>query len=370
MGKKISSAVLIIACACFAVVFYRYAKISGLFRSYPDADFLSAEEERSRPVYRGLNKTEKAVYTALYRGISEQQEYIPLPSEVSGDLYSKVYCILEKQEGGFFYLDSTYYTAHKIRDARVAYRNVADAAEMSEELGDKIEKAVEGSAGVADSYSKARYINDYIVTHCKYTTGESEAFASTAYGCLVEGWANCEGYAKAFDMIAAEMGLESILVTGVTNNGENHAWNQVKIGTDWYNIDVTWADDDTLGEVRRIYFLCNDEDFYVTHTPDETLFTPFECSSDEWNYYVRNGFYAGSLEEAEKIVRRELELGSRRIDIKFDSESLYYSFKNRFIEGQYIFEVMTEMGYGSDSEMSVSLTENELEHCMMLNFYY
>ena len=108
MGKKMSVAVLIIACICFAVVFGKYAKESGLFRSYPDADFLSDEEAASRPVYRRLGKPEKAVYTALYRGISEQQEYIPLPSEVDGDVYSKVYCILEKQEGGFFYLDSTY----------------------------------------------------------------------------------------------------------------------------------------------------------------------------------------------------------------------------------------------------------------------
>lgn len=368
MGKKISVAVLIIACIAFVIVFHKYAKESGLFRSYPDAGFLSEAESASRPVYKQMSKKEKAVYEALYRGISEMQEDIPLPEEVNGDLYSKVYCILEKQEGQFFYLDSTYYTAQKVRDAKVVYRTVADVEKMTAELQREIKKAVDGSAGVADGYSKVRYINDYIVSRCRYTIGADSKYASTAYGCLVEGKANCEGYAKAFDMIAAEMGLESVLITGVTYTGENHAWNQVRIGPDWYNLDVTWADTDVAGDIRRAYLLCNDKDFSVTHIPDTSLFKPFPCTSDQWNYYVRNGLYADSLEAAENILRHELTLGNRSVDLKFADDRLYYRFKSNYIDLQAIFDIMMECGYSSDGEMSVSLKENELERCMTLIF--
>ena len=45
------------------------------------------------------------------------------------------------------------------------------------------------------------------------------------------------------------MGLESQLITGITDKGENHAWNQVKVDGDWYNSDVTWADTDDGDEV-------------------------------------------------------------------------------------------------------------------------
>lgn len=368
MGKKISVAVFIIACISFVIVFSRYAKNSGLFRSYPDAVYLSDEEAASRPVYRQLNKTEKAVYAALYRGISDKQEDIPLPAEVSGELYSKVYCILEKQEGGFFYLDSSYYTAQKVRDARVIYRAASDVDEKTDALGREIKKAVDGAAGLADSYNKVRYINDYIVSHCRYTVGENSEYASTAYGCLVEGQANCEGYAKAFDMLAAEMGVESVLVTGVTNTGENHAWNQVLIGSDWYNLDVTWADTDVAGEVRRVYLLCNDKDFSITHTPDDTLFESFECGSDDWNYYVRSRLYADSLEAAEEIIRRELSSGSKSVDMKFSDKAMYYEFRSKFVEDQYVFDIMIETGMDYGNEITLSLKENEQERCMTLVF--
>ena len=62
----------------------------------------------------------------------------------------------------------------------------------------------------------------------------------------MEGEALCEGYAKAFDLLAKELDLPSVLVTGVDDSNGNHAWNQVKINGDWYNTDVTW---ENLGDI-------------------------------------------------------------------------------------------------------------------------
>ena len=55
----------------------------------------------------------------------------------------------------------------------------------------------------------------------------------------------CEGYAKAFHMLATYAGLESIYAVGMSGIGFNmggHAWNLVKINGSWYNIDLTWND--------------------------------------------------------------------------------------------------------------------------------
>ena len=40
----------------------------------------------------------------------------------------------------------------------------------------------------------------------------------------------------------------------------NHMWNYVKLGNDWYHVDVTWDDptSDRVGYVRHKYFLCSD----------------------------------------------------------------------------------------------------------------
>lgn len=365
--RKSTVALLIALCALLFIAAWRYIDATGLLRSYPKPNHLTAEEEMSRPVYEQLSGREKSVYTALYRGISEQQEYIPLPYELDGDEYSKIYCILEKQEAEFFYLDAVYYTAAKVRDARVVYRDLDTVDMQKKKLSEEVKKAVDGAVN-SDDYYLARYINDYIVNNCRYITGEDRDYASTAYGCLVEGEANCEGYAKAFDLLAAELGLKSALITGTTDSGENHAWNQVKVGTNWYNIDVTWADTDGFGDMRKMYFLCDDATFEKSHIADTTFFEPFSCGNADDNYYVKNGLYADSTEKAEEIIRRELDKGNGVIELRFADDMTYEEFKTEYIKGEKVFEAALETSYPFGEQINLNLRENEQEHCMTLDF--
>lgn len=368
MNKKLTGLILVLVSIGFIVIGGRYIIESGLFRRYPASEYLSESEADKRPVYSLMSDEDKAVYTALYNGISGRKENIPLPRELSGKDYSRIYCILEKQEGSFFYLDSVYYTAQKVREAKIVYRKTDDTDYKIEELRRKVSGAVSGAVRSEGGYNLAKYINDYIVKNCTYVTGEDREFASTAYGCLVEGKANCEGYAKAFNMIASELGLESVVITGTTNTGENHAWNQVRIGLEWYNIDVTWADTDVDGVERKMYFLVDDEDFSKTHTADTSLFEPFRCDTNEYNYYVRNGFYADSMEAGEEIVVRELNAGNRSVEIKFADNQLYARFKKEMLSDKRIFELLERSDYDYGPQVSVSLKENERECCLTLKF--
>ncbi|MCR4640278.1 transglutaminase domain-containing protein [Ruminococcus sp.] len=367
MITKKTAALLTVLCAVLLVTAWRYIKVSGVFRKFPEPQYLTEEEAEIRPVYYQLKTDEKAIYTALYRGISEQKEHIPLPYEADGDEYSKIYCILEKQEGGFFFLDSVYYTAAKVRDARVVYRDIDSVERREKELREKVSEIVRGALN-DDDYSLARYINDYLAAHCRYITGEDKEYASTAYGCLVEGEANCEGYAKAFELLASEFGMKSVLITGTTESGENHAWNQVKVGTSWYNIDVTWADTDDIGETRKMYFLCDDATFERTHFADNTLFEPFPCGNADDNYYVKNGLYADSAEKAEEIVRRELSSGNSVIELRFSDGETYNAFKHDYIESERIFQIASETGYPFGEQINLCLRESESEGCMTLDF--
>ena len=367
MSNKKTVALFAVLCAVLFFAAWKYVKASGVLRKYPEPEYLTEEEVQSRPIYDRLKPDEKAIYTALYRGISKQQEYIPLPYEVDGDEYSRIYCILEKQEAEFFFLDSVYYTAEKVRDARVVYRDVSELDRQKEKLDEAVKKVAKGTLN-NDDYSLARYINDYLVDNCRYITGEDREYASTAYGCLVEGEANCEGYAKAFDLLAAELGLKSVLITGETDTGENHAWNQVKVGVNWYNIDVTWADTDVTGETRKMYFLCDDSTFERTHFADNTLFDPFPCGNEDDNYYVKNGLYADSAERAEEIIRRELGSGNGVIELRFSDIDTYDDFKSAYITSEKIFEVAFETGYPFGEQINLSLKENEQERCMTLDF--
>ena len=106
----------------FLIVGTKFVREVGILHKYPKPEYFSAEEEQCRPAYSQLNDKEKAVYHALWAGIRNREDKIQLPYEIDGETYTKLYCLVEKQEGDFFYIDSTYYTARKLREARIAYR--------------------------------------------------------------------------------------------------------------------------------------------------------------------------------------------------------------------------------------------------------
>lgn len=370
-GNKLFYSVMA-ALLCTAVFLgFSFAKNMGLLKKYPDPDYLTAEEERFRPAYRSLSKKEQAVYEALYRGINSLEENIPLPYDVSGETYNKIFCMVEKQEGAFFQLASEYYTAGKVRDAQIVYRvNEDEYRKMKLELNSAVLKGTDGIAPNNSDYDKVMRIHDYLVRNCTYVESDETGLCSTSYGCLVNKKANCEGYAKAFNVLCAQVGIETMLITGVAE-GENHAWNQVFADGKWFNIDVTWDDTDITGDIRRMYFLCDDDEFYLTHKPDMEIVEPFPCNGEDGSYYKMNGHYAGNLDEARELILRELRNGENDIEIKLATEELYDEFKAEYIDGQKVFGLVFEAGREDSTGMSISVRENrpELHITLVLQWF-
>lgn len=125
-------------------------------------------------------------------------------------------------------------------------------------------------------YDKAKAIHDWLVKNVEYDRSSPINEASyTADGVFDNHVAVCDGYAKAFLVLAERSGLEALRVTGTAVNGsgstENHAWNQVKIDGKWYNVDVTWDDPivsaDYGDNMRYVYFLIPDSELNKDHTP-------------------------------------------------------------------------------------------------------
>ena len=66
-------------------------------------------------------------------------------------------------------------------------------------------------------------------------------------GCLVESQPTCvcAGYAEILRNALALKGIECKYISGLPekDNESGHAWNQVKIGDNWFNVDLTWDRD-------------------------------------------------------------------------------------------------------------------------------
>ena len=126
-------------------------------------------------------------------------------------------------------------------------------------------------------FDKVKAIHDWLVRNVSYDvdgikSGSVPESSYTAEGLFDTRKAVCDGYSKAFELMAGLAGLSACRVTGTANNGysmEKHAWNQVKVDGEWYNIDVTWddpTDGDTAGDnLSYEFFLIPDRIIDANH---------------------------------------------------------------------------------------------------------
>ena len=112
-------------------------------------------------------------------------------------------------------------------------------------------------------YQKVKAIHDYICDNVDYdyehlSQGDDYPGMFTAYAAMFDGKAICQGYATLFYRMCDEAGISAKIITG-DGNGESHAWNIVKIGDEYYNIDTTWDGQESYTVYD--FFLKNADDF-------------------------------------------------------------------------------------------------------------
>ena len=114
-------------------------------------------------------------------------------------------------------------------------------------------------------YEKVLAVHDYVRTHVAFDRihqrNAQYHLKSTAYGALIYGHAACQGYAVTVYRLLREAGVDCRILTGMAQmddgTEEYHAWNLVRIGGLYYNLDATW---DTQ-RMTEDYFLCGETDF-------------------------------------------------------------------------------------------------------------
>ncbi len=265
---------------------------------------LPSDLKNGRYPYQQLNLREQKLYAALYNGIEAHAETIRLPGMFKEDEYKRVYLLVAEQEPQFFYLDTVFETADIMTEANMFYRTDAETARhMTSEMNIEADRILSDALAAGDDFSKLLAIHDGIAKHCEYTDGD---YASEAYGCLVDGKAKCEGYAKAFLYVARRANLNVMNVTGTDSRGENHVWNIAETDGMYRQIDVTWDDDQRYeGKVVHTCFSMSDEEF-GDHIPDLTAYQPPACEETDltgFDYYKRNGSYLERASGLAQMIR-------------------------------------------------------------------
>ena len=101
----------------------------------------------------------------------------------------------------------------------------------------------------AGEYNIVHTIHDYLAVNIeydfelydKYMANQTEFDGDPAFsidGVFINKLAVCDGLSRAFCFLAAIEGVECTRETGMFD-GISHAWNRVRVGEEYYNVDVT-----------------------------------------------------------------------------------------------------------------------------------
>lgn len=114
------------------------------------------------------------------------------------------------------------------------YTTAGQEAELTEAAGRILsELALDGKS----DYVKVRAIYDYLCSRVSY--GGTGNVKHTAYGALVDHLCVCQGYSAAFYRLCLASGIDARIITR-SGNSENHSWNIVRLGGQYYEADAAW----------------------------------------------------------------------------------------------------------------------------------
>lgn len=139
------------------------------------------------------------------------------------------------------------------------------------------------------------------------------------YGILVKKVGVCMSYAHTFQLLSDLVQVPSMVVTG-TMSGVNHAWNKVKIGDEWVNVDPT----NNATNTGLPYLLYNSNDATATdveYVMDKAYWLDhelplFKATSNAYDYYVTQGLEVDSLDAYKTKLAEQLKKGETLVVLR------------------------------------------------------
>lgn len=287
-----------------------------------------------------LAENERKVFNEIYSGIMAYQKDIEITNgvidkESIGDFLTFLTSVcseIHHLSGDYgLYTDSNgYVTGLEMNYSRSKDQGDNELKTLNEEISQICEKTL-----LLSDYDKVKYFHDRIAGKCNYSTNGNNIYS--AYGCLIENVAVCEGYSKAFALLCNKSGIPCINIMGEASdeNGklQSHMWNMVKLDSKWYHIDVTWDDPkNAFGDdyIRYDYFNVNDEMIKSDHTPIANRYMDYpKADSIDENYFIKQGLFLFDNSDNTEMIKYAIndclnDMG-KYIRFRCESEEKYQS---------------------------------------------
>lgn len=328
-------------------------------------------KEGSSVAFFGLSMEEQKVYTEILTALLALDTKTTL-SSCDRSLIDKVFQCVMLDHPEIFYVDGYKYTWYRDGDTITKIEFTGNYLYTAEEIADrkeKIDAAVDeilaGLPNTQDEYLIVKYIYEALVGGTEYDSEGADN--QNICSVFINGKSVCQGYAKAFQYLLHQIGIEAGLVKGTVKDGDSHAWNLVSVNGNWYYVDATWGDANYLlseGEenvavnrdnfVNYDYLCVTTEQLGKTHTIQMPVSMP-ECNTMTDNYYVREGLYFTGYDEERiaQLFAEAIENGEEAVTLKCSDDSVFDQICNELIEEQQVFSFV------STKDGTIAYTDNK-----------
>lgn len=218
---------------------------SGVDENDPSYDDLENALPHSdiRFYYQNLNPSLKDDFLCLYHGVVGFEDSISLPYPVTENEATLLVTILGYECPELFQYDHTgEYSVTTINGiiTEISLNYTMSESEYQTALKkceDKIEQILKATGSYSEE-EKEKYVYDYLTDLVSYSINSS--YCENAYGALINHRAKCDGITLAMKWILEELDIPTLVVTGKqASDACGHAWNCVKIGNGYYDVDLT-----------------------------------------------------------------------------------------------------------------------------------
>lgn len=287
---------------------FLYNKLEKILES-EEAQIDDIKDKNTVYWYNTLSDREQEIYRKIAKGIDNLDKNITveiIKQESIQALKSEIENAINAYFADFpevFYVNGMYeistidiLIAKKI-DVKLKYmiNDINEINIMNEKLDNEIEIINNKLLNGKNDYEKELLLHDYLAKeivyfeHNDYNNIPQEKH--NVYSALVEKSAVCDGITKAFQLILARNGIQSVFVTGVAENVP-HAWCKVKLDNDYYNVDLTSnkvLNKENPELIVHSYFNITDNEIMATHQVDNYDKLP-KSNEKKYNYYIYNNY--------------------------------------------------------------------------------
>lgn len=351
---------LVIVCALLiAIVYYIRANnikidtsnfnISQITNSFNKSNFAYTKDFKINKLqisdsdyyFNQLTSDQKLIYSSLALGVSKFEKDISISNyqvkdaQTSSTDVSKSIDALFNDHPEIFYLNFNY-QVNNVKSAlynklevQVSYTSDANTIKSQIDQIDNIIRDMTNQTTNLNDFNKELYLHDSLGKMASYYNYTDESTipqeCHTVYGPLIDKKAVCDGFTKAMQLLLDRVGIDSIFVSGTTDN-KAHAWNLVKLDNEWYNMDLTSdklikeTDGNTLNVIHS-YFNITTAQILNTHTIDKSFNIPSSTATN-YNYYIYTNSYIYGTNDFDTKLTEIVNLQSKNSILEFATDEI------------------------------------------------